>query len=218
MKKTIDGSDRAFDERSEPVFERVVTDLEEELIQWYQKAEKNDALRVIRGGPGYGKSSFLKIFAEKISATGEHVLFIPLHRFEVKDDLTEAVRNFARYDKFISGDPFDEERLLIIFDGLDEISMQGKVLAEVASQFVREVDRKLTNYNSVKTQVMIIISGRDVIVQQHEAEFRKDRQVLRLLPYYLSQEDKEGLTAKRNLLKIDQRDTWWGKFFSGNQS
>ncbi|MCP4155439.1 MAG: hypothetical protein GY757_47385, partial [bacterium] len=191
---------------------RIVTLLERELSLWFDSGDKKDAIRLLRGGPGFGKSSFLKMFAEKMAGQGARVIFIPLHRFEVKDDLTEAVRKFLSYDKMITSDPFEEEKLLLIFDGLDEISMQGKALAEVASQFLREVERKVGNYNNLKTKLMVVISGRDVIVQQNESDFRKNKQVLRLLPYYLTDREKKNLSDKEKLLEQDQRDLWWQNY------
>jgi predicted PilT family ATPase len=54
----------------EQQFVRVVVDLEDCLRQWLQTANKNDAIRIISGGPGSGKSSFAKIFAAHHAATG----------------------------------------------------------------------------------------------------------------------------------------------------
>ncbi|MCP4148455.1 MAG: hypothetical protein GY757_11980 [bacterium] len=88
--------------------QRIVTLLERELSLWFDSGDKKDAIRLLRGGPGYGKSSFLKKFAEKMAGQRARVIFIPLHRFEVKDDLTEAVLRFLSYDKMITSDPFEE--------------------------------------------------------------------------------------------------------------
>ncbi len=46
---------------------RIVVDLETHLLDWVNKEKKNDGIRIIRGGPGYGKSSFLKMFAAKLT-------------------------------------------------------------------------------------------------------------------------------------------------------
>jgi replication-associated recombination protein RarA len=50
---------------------RVVVDLQAELEAWLRKADKDDAIRVICGGPGCGKSSFAKIFAATCAARWE---------------------------------------------------------------------------------------------------------------------------------------------------
>ena len=46
---------------------RVVVSLEKELEQWLNNPRSQDAIRVISGGPGSGKSSFARIFAAKHS-------------------------------------------------------------------------------------------------------------------------------------------------------
>ncbi|MFP4578751.1 MAG: hypothetical protein ACLFT9_24535, partial [Coleofasciculus sp.] len=63
-------------------YERVIVDLNSELETWLQNAEADDAIRLISGQPGSGKSSFAKIFAAQQAEKGEiPVLFIPLHLF-----------------------------------------------------------------------------------------------------------------------------------------
>lgn len=203
-----------FDEdvRSAAVYQKIVVDLREELLQWVEKGGKDDAIRIIRGGPGYGKSCFLKMFGAELANRNKRVIFIPLHRFEIKDDLTVAVQTFLNYDRFLNFDPFEEDRLILLFDGLDELSMQGALLADIANQFIREVEKKVNNYNHQRLRIQVLISGRDVIVQQNENEFRKDGQILSVLPYYLNSFEKVGLTDPKALLKEDQRHLWWKKY------
>jgi hypothetical protein len=174
---------------------RIVIDLEKILEDWLNKAEQNDAIRIISGGPGSGKSSFVKIFAANQSEKGNiPILFIPLHHFELTEDLVDAVHNFVRYLQFFPSNPIDpktgEERILIIFDGLDELSMQGKVGVEVSQQFIREIDNKVFRFNQAKTRLQVLISGRELVVQEHKSDFKKSQQVLHLLPYFISEETR----------------------------
>lgn len=100
-------SDRQRQE--EKKFELVVVDLKTELEAWLNKAASQDAMRVISGGPGSGKSSFAKIFAAEQAAKGEiQVLFIPLHRFEVEDNLVNAVGEFVKANKFLEHNPLED--------------------------------------------------------------------------------------------------------------
>jgi len=193
---------------------RIVVDLESHLMDWIKKGDTKDSIRIVRGGPGYGKSSFLKMLAAKLATHGKRVLFIPLHRLDIEDKLDECIKGFVRFDKYLTYDPIndDDEPLVLLFDGLDELSMQGKVLADIAQSFLREINRSISNYNSRQLKIQAIISGRDVIIQQNETDFRNDGQVLRLLPYYLTKEDKENLIDKQKLLKTDQRNLWWKKY------
>ena len=151
-------------------YQRVVLELEIELEAWLEKGDCNDAIRVISGGPGSGKSSFAKIFAANQAEKGKiPVLFIPLHHFEPSDDLVDAVGKFVRDDGFLRHNPLDKDqadsRLLIIFDGLDELAMQGKIATEIAQQFVREVQRKVERFNGRETCLQVLISGRELVVQ-----------------------------------------------------
>jgi hypothetical protein len=175
-KKDSDGDKRPetpIDEMRESESEkRIVIDLEEEMSSWLKRADKEDALRVITGGPGYGKSSFLKIFAAKLAEQNVKVLFIQLHRFEIKDDLKEAIQRFIEYNEYLDHDPMGEDRLLLIFDGLDELAMQGKAMTDAANHFIREIKIKLANFNSTRTRILVLISFRDIIIQANESEFR----------------------------------------------
>lgn len=105
----------------------------------------------------------------------------------------------------------DEERdkIVILFDGLDELFMQGKALEDVASGFVKDVVNTLSNKNELRIQVIIV--GRDVIVQDNKREFEHPCEVLRLLPY-LIQEDKEKFIDNQQLYDTDQRQRWWIKY------
>jgi hypothetical protein len=198
---------------------RIVVELEQELIQWFDKQDKNDALRIICGGLGFGKSSFCKIFAARQAEHSNNcrILFVPLHRFELKKDLIEAVGEFIRYEKGLSCNPLDPEktdRLLIIFDGLDELAQQGKIGAETAKEFIKEVKYKINAFNQNRTRLQVIISGRDVIVQANNNEFNRQGQVLHILPYFIWKLDCKNYSYRdeNNLLNEDRRQLWWQKY------
>ena len=193
---------------------KIVIDAKECLCEWIDKADKTDSIRIIHGGPGSGKSSFLKIFAANLAKKKQKVLFIPLHRFDIEGKLDDAVKAFLRYDNYFSHDVINDadDKLILLFDGLDELSMQGKALTEVAQSFLREVEKCVNNFNNRNLKLQVIISGRDVIVQQNEKDFRNEGQLLRLLPYYLTEDEKVKFVDKANLLNVDQREEWWEKY------
>ena len=199
--------------------EKFVVSLEKELEKWLSEADPFDAIRVISGGPGCGKSSFAKMFAaQHAKNTERRVLFVPLHRFDPADDLIEAIKVFVEYDNFLPHNPLDrkdgESRLLIVFDGLDELSMQGKVAAEVAQRFVQEVQRKVENFNNQEPRLMVLISGRELAVQANASSFRKPQQILHVLPYFLSEEarKKDKYIDSGKLLEEDLRQRWWAAY------
>ncbi|MBD2523423.1 pentapeptide repeat-containing protein [Nostoc sp. FACHB-133] len=207
--------------REDEKYQRIVLDLEAELEAWLEKGDRNDAIRVISGGPGSGKSSFAKIFAANQAEKGKiPVLFIPLHHFEPSDDLVEAVGKFVRDDGFLRHNPLDKDkadsRLLIIFDGLDELAMQGKIATEIAQQFVREVQRKVERFNGRKTCLQVLISGRELVVQANSSDFRQPQQILHILPYFVHEYERTNYIDDQNLLQQDQRQIWWQKY--GNAS
>jgi uncharacterized protein YjbI with pentapeptide repeats len=202
-----------------PQIVRVVVDLEDYLRQWLQTANKNDAIRIISGDPGSGKSSFAKIFAAHHAATASFpVLFVPLHQFNPAGDLIKAVEEFVRYDEYLKDNPLDPDdenlRLLVIFDGLDELSQQGKLAKEVAQEFVREVQGKISNFNYRKTRLQVLITGRAVAVQEC---FKEPQQILHVLPYFVPEADRKKERSEPYLdadkrLAHDQRNDWWQKY------
>jgi uncharacterized protein YjbI with pentapeptide repeats len=206
----------------------VVTLLEDELSHWLDSRDPQDVIRVISGGPGSGKSSFARVFAARISQTYPNlrVLFVPLHLMDASKDLVDEVGRFVRDEGVLPGNPLDpdspESNLLIIFDGLDELASQGKAAAEVARAFVREVEKTVERRNQQAVRLRILLSGRELVVQENESEFRRPRQILNLLPYYtsLSGEYKEDVIVHEGteykdatrLLQRDLRQDWWRNY------
>ncbi|MEG3439857.1 pentapeptide repeat-containing protein [Pannus brasiliensis CCIBt3594] len=210
--------------RSQKSVQRVVVDLNDELESWLKDENKDDAIRLLTGGPGSGKSSFCKIFAARQAQKGRQVLFIPLHRFRLSKDLVEAIKEFIQHDGYLSENPVARDdhdlRLLIIFDGLDELSMQGKIAQDVAQQFIEEVRDQIRQFNYNQLRLQVVISGRNIAIQSNKNKFRDSRQIIDLLPYYVH--EKEDYSDKNSFLEVDQRDLWWqqygqakGKSYSG---
>ena len=197
---------------------RYVVNLQDELQTWLDKADKTDAMRVISGGPGSGKSSFAKMLAATLAETGKiPVLFIPLHLFNPEADVVEAIGKFieSMRDMPLPANPLKREnevdKLLIIFDGLDELAMQGEMAERVAQKFISEVRRLVDLSNQSKTHLLALIGGREIVVQRNESEFRKPKQVLHILPYFINKEEikNRNFIDGNNLLQIDQRQIWW---------
>jgi hypothetical protein len=70
---------------------RVIIPLESAVRDWLGRAEVRDAVRIVSGGPGSGKSSFAKHLAAGLAREGSwRLLFIPLHRVELATDLVTA--------------------------------------------------------------------------------------------------------------------------------
>ena len=202
------------------IYERTVIDLGEELERWLQSKDRNDPFRVITGSPGSGKSSFAKMFAARQAELNRHVLFVPLQSFKLTEDLIEAVGKFVKEDGLLKENPLDpdfrETSLLVIFDGLDELAKQGKVASAIAQQFIDEVRNTVQRLNQEETRLQVIIIGRDLSIQEAESKFRNPKQILHLLPYIFTTEDRSERNVQyidgQNLLSADQRQEWWLKF------
>ena len=204
---------------AEPEYDRVVVDLQKAIESWLEKSDRNDAIRVISGGPGSGKSSFAKILAARQAEIGTiPVLFVPLHQFDPADDLVDAIGKWVRDDPdgLLPENPLDpdnrEPRLLIIFDGLDELAKAGKIAAEIARDFLREVEKKIDRFNQSETRLQVLISGRELAIQDNASDLRKKEQIFHVLPYFIAEEDREKYLDSEQLLARDDRQLWWANY------
>jgi uncharacterized protein YjbI with pentapeptide repeats len=206
----------------------VVIDLQEELERWVNCADPQDAIRVISGGPGSGKSSFARVFASGVAQRHSKikVLFVPLHLIDASKDLVEEVGRFVREEGVLLSNPLDPEsaelNLLVIFDGLDELASQGKAAADLARGFVREVEKTVERRNQQVVRLRVLLSGRELVVQENESEFRRPRQILNLLPYFtpisatyendVVIHDGMEYEDSAKLLERDARQEWWNNY------
>lgn len=193
--------------------ELIVTMVQEELTTWVESDEKSDVIRIVSGGPGYGKSSIARMFAaNRTSDTSRRVLYIPLHLFDPLESLIDAVGNFIKAEGYLSVNPLEDngQRLLIIFDGLDELSLQGKVGSNIAQRFMKEVKRHVELMNTSGPKIKVLVCGRELAVQTSDID--PSIRILHLLPYRITKEVAVRLKDEKKLLKYDQRDLWWSEY------
>ncbi len=203
---------------------RHVVHLTGHLREWIDRADKDDAIRVVCGGPGCGKSSFAKMFAAELARGNDlGVLYIPLHRLEFEGRFRDAIRNFVTSElEILPYDPLDQSeerrRIVMFVDGLDELAMSGRVGQEAAADFVDELDRAVERINDRDLRLQVILGGREVVVQASERRFRRPGQILHVLPYFVPQSDgpdqlsREQFSDPEELLGQDQRDLWWANY------
>lgn len=208
-----------LDDPMKSIRSRVVVDLENELDDWLINKDKDDAIRAISGGPGSGKSSFAKIYAAHVARQGKFkVLFCPLHLIDPTKDFSDEIGKFVLEQEILKYNPLSPDNaeidLLIILDGLDELASQGKAAEATARDFIRAVQQTTNRRNSQELRLRIIFCGREVVMQEGQSEFRTERQLLNILPYFMDDEEQSsGLEYfykdPNELLSKDLRDEWW---------
>jgi len=197
---------------------KYVVDLNDAMCKWLDLNNNKDAVRIISGGPGSGKSSFAKMFAAEISSKHK-VLFFQLHQIGIDNDIENSIEKYLVRNSYFGKTPIGNENpLLIIFDGLDELTQQGNAGMEAARNFVENVSTQLLkNYNAQKLQHRIILTGRELPVQEIESKFEKE-QIFHVLPYCLKTTSHEEIMDygkyidEMHLLDNDKRDLWWKKY------
>ncbi|WP_312087517.1 NACHT domain-containing protein [Acinetobacter variabilis] len=189
----------------------IIVELEKEILEWLIKEDICDTIRLINGGPGSGKSSFLKMISTKIALeTPLKVIFLPLHLISFNKSLDESINNYLSTIAGISYNELFElnERIVLIFDGLDELASQGEVGESVARDFSNELQRTLRLHNSQQIKVKAIVSGRDIVIQNEKKYLKVNG--YELLPYYI--ENISGESDPFDIANLDQRDIWWEKY------
>ncbi len=195
-----------------PEFKVVRT--EDWLLDWLR--ESNTSVRVVSGGPGSGKSTLAKHFAVRAEEQAYKTLFIPLHLMKFDRDLVSAVSDVLSKQFPLKGynplETNDVEKLLVVFDGLDELSLSSGQAEQSVTRFVEEVDREaraLTTRN-----VKFLLLGRTLVVQEQQVRaLNKAGTILELIPYYVKKDEcGKYLDSDSELISVDQRDAWWKRY------
>lgn len=199
--------------------DKMVVWLDKSMDNWLASSEY--AIKVIQGGPSSGKSSFVKWWTAKIAHSRSHsILFFPLHHFNKYTDISTAIGNYLKDSQNVPLDfnPLDDtsifDKLILVFDGLDELVMEDKSPKEVAMSFVQELDDFCRLKNEGKQRVKILITGRPIAIQNTEQKLRKNEmQIMYLLPYFVNNLDRFNYIDDEKILIKDQRNQWWNKFY-----
>ncbi|MET3713027.1 hypothetical protein ABIC65_003746 [Sphingomonas trueperi] len=197
--------------------------LDDALFEWLNQMsvdEAEDDVKLIGGGPGSGKSTSMKRLA-RVAADMPDVrpLYIPLQHIELEGGLREAITQYftARTGGAFTASPLSREaledgpKLLLIFDGLDEIARPGEAAAEVANLFVTKLDQlKSALQGDVAVPLKIIVTGR-LPSFQAARKFRgalgkSALEVLGYAPIRFFNGKSDDIMA------LDQRPVWWRQY------
>ena len=205
-------------------YSKHVVDLNKELNAWVKCFNKDLPVRLISGGPGVGKSSFVKMFAAQLAEQQPElpVLVVPLQHLNLTDNLNHAVAKFINDNRYLTVNPLDlkhgSDRLLLIFDGLDELTINDQNAQKTAFQFVEEVVRSLNHQNSLGCQRQALITGRQIPVQFANKLLAISKNTLHILPYQISIKEKKSYKNTHEPLFDDQRKLWWKMFWAAKGS
>lgn len=135
-----------------------VRDLHTTAKDWLLNS--SDQLRVVGGGPGSGKSSFAKGFAQEVVQDDSHrVIFVELQHLTFKTELYEALGAYLErsnkntgedgsagfYENPLKWAADDDTPILLIFDGLDELSAQDIETRVLTKNFMDAVRSLLSS-------------------------------------------------------------------------
>ncbi len=214
-----------------------VSNLHETLHSWLEEDALKDPIRVVAGGPGSGKSSFARAFAhELIQDTKKHrVALIRLQHTHLSGQLDQDIANyFGKFDTRTSpkGNPGlpesplewrkdDATPLLLVFDGLDELTADARDAEKYAREFLLSLVRMLQPLNTDGPPVRAIVLGRNIACERAmTAASLPLPTLLNVSPIApLTRRDlglpsrviheKQDIFDPDNLIKLDQRETYW---------
>ena len=170
--------------------------LQSMLEVWLDKRSSSDALRVVTGGPGSGKSSSALWFARDVAYTGcVNVFVVRLQGLDVDRPIDAIVDEFvdvAGSDHgMLETSPLDWLRddpkpLLLIFDGLDEVARPDGAGLEVTKTFLRTLHTRLGQSNrEAKARLMALVLGRPQAAEEAALALGgslEDRALLHVVP------------------------------------
>ncbi len=133
-----------------------------------RRLDQNDGLAFLSAGPGFGKSTVLKDSLVRMLELNEiHGVFVHLSKLhlgypKLRDALEAHFENYLGLPLRALSDGRLEGSLVIVLDGLDELSLQGPAGKQAASHLLVGVKELLAGNAKLK----VLIAGRDVIVQR----------------------------------------------------
>jgi ectoine hydroxylase-related dioxygenase (phytanoyl-CoA dioxygenase family) len=202
-----------FGKPTEKIRPRHVVSLEAEISSWLGRPTySQDAIRIVAGDPGAGKSSFAKMFAASQSQTHArkilHVSSRPL--VGNNEDLFHRAAVVSEQNAHL---PFPLLRGNDPGVDLLIIELENLLTEEDTRRFLNQV-------HDLGGIVKILLLCHVDVVFDHEAIFRDDRQKLFLVPFFIPHHDHRPEELPDGavwgdgieLLQKDLREMWWANY------
>jgi uncharacterized protein YjbI with pentapeptide repeats len=154
-----------------------IVDLHAHLHDWLDD-ENGEPIRLVAGGPGSGKSAFSRAFSYEVLDRQEfRVVYTHLQRLNfVGADLYQTLgENLRRnnddvdikgsegfYENPLDWRSSDQLPILIVFDGLDELSPSEETSSDLARKLVQTAGNLVNQYSRANARIRVLILGRDV--------------------------------------------------------
>ncbi|WP_205626901.1 pentapeptide repeat-containing protein, partial [Pseudoponticoccus marisrubri] len=109
-----------------------------------------------------------------------------------------------------------EQKLVLVLDGLDELSGGGEAALQASLQLVESLQSWLDQMNARSVGTLGLVVGRNLTANRAETQLGlAPHQSLELLPYVVKQ---RGMLGDRTFIWRDQRQDWWKNWAALNPS
>lgn len=200
--------------------ERHITYAEEYIEKWINDDHHSDLYMLVGGGPGSGKSTTLKSLASNLSKFPSlRPLFIPLQHIAMDGNLQDAIGDYftKTTNSSFTSSPLDRSnieggpKIVLIFDGLDELACPGQGAIEVTQRFITQVSSLRNRIAGAENHpVKIIISGRMPSFQEaRKSAAVSERAALEVVGYA---PQIGSFATNPDLAAEDHRPEWWARY------
>lgn len=209
------GRDERYQEHPPERAPRHLLRLDDMLDNWAEAGSSKDWLRLIGGGPGSGKSTTLKALAARLAGRDDiRPIYVPLQHMDLDQSLRDAVNSWLTQtvESAFRQPPLERQavengpRLVLIFDGLDELSRPGEGAAQVVNLFA---SRLQALRNELGTHILALVASRTVGFQEAikylAAQPEQAFEVAGLCPLG----DSRDVIGDEAIKSQDQRPDWW---------
>lgn len=214
-------------ERHRPKRRAHVGLLHETVAAWLRNGKPRDAIRLVCGGPGSGKSSFAVAFAAETLDVGDwNVALVNLQHLALKGDLHDDLTDYLKRAQGGAGldfNPLDElpgdgKPLLLVFDGLDELARSDSRADDLTRRFVDQAKRMIERLQGPSVPVKALILGRSAAAEGARKHAGLDLSTLlhtlKMSPvdHQDMQVDKGNVADPEALTARDQRTEEWQRW------